>query len=906
MRYRVIDDPFKAKQPALKFLQELNEPVHRFVPKSPLAAALLEINFPDSEGLLDTAFDDFRSFLTAAGIASGPGYRFCCQFRPGDVFEAYTIEFETGRCVISAGDTEGIRRGLVFVEDEMQRRGGLLPTEGRVTRRPWLLSRIAHCVFSPLNEHLPDSEELADDVDYYSDNYLNRLAHDGVNGIWISTAFRFMLPSKIVPEYGINWEKSIAKLNRTIAKCARYGIGVYLLANEPASTYMNEALKNHPDLMGRYRGEPTGLVCPSRPLGIAYAEEAGRTLFTLAPGLKGLIVISAGESLSSCASRPVLACDFCQANGYTLGQALAACEAALWRGIASVKPSAELISWTYDHRSWQPDDVRESCRFRDSHVIHMQNFEDYGLNEQLGKTRLALDYWLSYVGPGEVFKASAQVNQAVGNPMYAKLQVACSHETASVPYIPVPGILFDKFKTMRASGVTGAQYSWYFGSYPSIMTKAAGELAFLDSFDDKTAFLRQLAAIHWPEDAERVADAWALFSESYQHVPSCVAFEWYGPLNDAPAWKLFLQPVDLPLAKAWKAEDHNGDRFGECLLHTFTPDEACQLLDKLCQTWQQGLALFPNEAATPAQRAQQNTARALDLMFESARDALVFYTLRNELGLGRGDAYVLLSRLEAIVRREIELSGELAEICAQEPSIGYHAEALAYKFFPEKLRWRADQLTIALTTDFAAVRQHLAAGLAPLEFFTGQAPDSHRYVIRTCRIEQADWEPFSYENGEIDEQTAVRFACDGQDTIVQLRAPRQARIRLQGEYTFFVPSAPITFEIGGDESTTDSERFVSTCESALWYGLDGSAAEREAGKYRLSHAGGHLTIRLAKADFGLRASEPFRVMLRREGDRPSYWVRPDRVFSRLIFGRFSPDAYGFVISDVPISSVDGS
>ena len=78
---------------------------------------------------------------------------------------------------------------------------------------------------------------------------MNRLAHAGVNGIRISTAFRFMLPSKLIPEYGINWEKCIAKLNKTIAQCARYGIGVYLLANEPASTYMIDALHLHPEVM---------------------------------------------------------------------------------------------------------------------------------------------------------------------------------------------------------------------------------------------------------------------------------------------------------------------------------------------------------------------------------------------------------------------------------------------------------------------------------------------------------------------------------------------------------------------------------------------------------------------------------------------------------------------------------
>ena len=893
MRYRVFRDLLEDKQPSFEFLKELNGPVHAHVPPGNLGCARLETCFPDEKNLLETAYDDFRDYLAASGIRQGPAYRFICQQRESACFEAYTVSFHPDRCVISAADTEGIRRALVFVEDEMLRRGGSLPTSGIIEKKPWLRSRIARCVFSPLNKHLPDSEELADDIEYYSDNYLNRLAHDGVNGIWISTAFRFMLPSKIIPEYGINWEKSIAKLNKTIAQCARYGIGVYLLANEPASTYMNDALHLHPEVMGSYQGKPNGLVCMSRPQGAAYAEEAGRTLFTLAPDLRGLIVISAGESLSSCASSPKLECDLCAEKGLTLGTAFAACEEALWRGISSVKPDADFISWSYDHRSWDPEDIREACRHRGDNIIHMQNFEDYGINQQLGKPRLALDYWLSYVGPGEVFKESVIINRERGHETFAKLQVACSHETAAIPYVPVPGILFEKFKVMHESGVTGAQYSWYFGSYPSLMTKAAGELAFRDDFSDKQAFLRELAALYWQEDAGKVAAAWDMFSESYQNVPSSVAFEWYGPLNDAPVWKLFLKPVDLPLAKAWKAEDHNGDRFGECILHTFTPDEVCTLLERLYCGWQEGLGKLSFDRMSLEQQAQSRIAQALGLMFESAYHAMLFYTLRNELGLQRGDAMSHWQNMRQIVLREIELSRELADLCSAEGSIGYHSEALAYKIFPEKLLWRARELEKSLESDFAEVKQRIAAGQIPLTFYYGEEEDSHRYIISGSDINEAPWERFTYEDGEPDRTSAVRFACDGGDYVMQIRLPQEATLKLQGEYTFFVPSAPVLLI---KETSTDSAGgFKVEVMSPLSYGLFGSAAHDETCRYRCSSQDGILTVRLSKKDFGLKDKEPFRLMLRREGDRPSYWVKPDRVFQRLIFGTYSPDALGFIL-----------
>ena len=67
---------------------------------------------------------------------------------------------------------------------------------------------------------------------------------------------------------------------------------------------------------------------------------------------------------------------------------------------------------------------------------------------------------------------TACLNQANkdGKEMYAKIQACCSHEIATLPYIPVPGILFDKLKV----DIAGMMECWYFGNYPSLMSKVAG------------------------------------------------------------------------------------------------------------------------------------------------------------------------------------------------------------------------------------------------------------------------------------------------------------------------------------------------------------------------------------------------------------------------------------------------
>ena len=387
--------------------------------------------------------------------------------------EAYRVTVTEDAVTVHAAETEGARRALIWIEDELRRREGPYLPRGTVSRAPHIRARITRCFFSPINRPPKYGDELSDDVDYYPDEYLNRIMHDGANGVWIYTRFSDLVESPYLTHYGRGREARIEKLNRVIKKCARYGIGVYIFAIEPVALTEEEA-EAYPEAAGAhvYGGRRT--FCTNSAFGKAFCEEAGRRLFEAAPGLAGYISITYGERATSC-STAYRSCNCPRCAGIAPGKVLAQSVDALTAGMKAAKPSATLVSWTYGHRLWSFDDIREYVRNAPGGVALMQNFDDMGYEEQLGRMRLAVDYWLSYIGPSELFRITAEEAEKDGKTCFAKMQVCCSHEVASVPYVPVPGILYKKYRAAHELGVSGVMQCWYFGNYPSLMSKAAGE-----------------------------------------------------------------------------------------------------------------------------------------------------------------------------------------------------------------------------------------------------------------------------------------------------------------------------------------------------------------------------------------------------------------------------------------------
>ena len=674
MKYRINTDPFFDKQPKKDFVTYLTQPMHIAAPshwnisrsmkgnEAYMLNSALVTEFPDNEKLLETINTDFRQFLNFCGDQSGT-YKIRTVKKETECFEAYEINVTENECLVCANDTEGIRRGLIFLEDEMCRNGGPFLPLGVIKRKPHVKSRISRSFFAPAT-HYGESEELADDCDYYPENYLNRLMHDGINGLWIFVHFKTLLPSAIVPEYGENHRKLIQKLNKIVDKCMKYGIKIYALGTEPASTFQNEVLHNHPEMLGAsfLPDNSAKAVCVSKEAGAAYIKEAITNLFTLSPRLSGLITISVGESVASCAAVEEhgddIFCLHCKALGLDKPLALVKYEEIISSTLKNIKPDAEFISWTYAHRGWSTDMVKKYLTSRSRDTILMENFEDWGEVIQLGKPHTARDYWLSYSGPGELFRMASEASAVNKTPLYAKIQVCCSHELASVPYIPAPGKLYDKFKYMYENGIEGAVFCWYFGNYPSLMNKAACELSFFDFSQEKVHFLDYIAKIFWGNESEIITKAWQIFEEAYSNFPVNVAFTWFGPMTDSIVWPLHLEPIDMPVSSNWLLQDMvGGDRIGECIAMGHTLSDAISLCEKMASEFETGLSLLESANIDDPNREEQlSVARAIAILFRSGTNILNFYKLRNEFGYeNSSDKNKILLKMRQIVCHEKEL-----------------------------------------------------------------------------------------------------------------------------------------------------------------------------------------------------------------------------------------------------------
>lgn len=804
MRREVKRDPYFADQPPLRFLDDLKSPVHTACPEGYGIRAIrdgeadvwglyLNSDFPDPDALLETIYDDFTRFTLIYGIFPNDSRHVPLNIIEAatPVFEAYRVIVTADAVTIEAADTEGVRRALIWIEDELRRREGAYLPLGTIERTPHIRARITRCFFSPINRPPKYGDELSDDIDYYPDEYLNRIMHDGANGVWIYTRFSDLIESSYLTHYGKGREPRIEKLNRVVKKCARYGIGVYVFAIEPVALTKEEA-EEYPAVAGANVYEGRRTFCTNTEFGKAFCEEAGRRLFESVPGLAGFISITYGERSTSCASA-YRHNDCPRCKDIAPGKVLAQAVDALTSGMKAAKPSATLVSWTYGHRTWSFDDICEYVRNAPEGVALQQNFDDMGYEDQLGRMRLAVDYWLSYVGPSELFRITAEEANKCDKPLFAKMQVCCSHEVASIPYVPVPGIIYKKYKAAHDYRVEGVMQCWYFGNYPSLMSKAAGELAYESFEDGEDAFLKRLAAIYWGESrADDVVRAWKNFERAYRLYPMNVMYSYYGPMHDGPVWELQLLPKNYSLPRSWQTLDPtDGDRIAECLLNGHTLDEALTLVSRMVTYWHAGLRELREVALTDDEtRGQVSVAECLSVLFSSARNILDFYRMRDLLGHNEKPAEYL-DAMRTIVEQEIRHSLALIALCDADGRLGYHSEGEGYKFFPKKLAHRAETLKTLLETEFPVVQKRIDAGLPPLAYYLGEEEDIPHYRLGHGEIAQAYWEPLS------DGKARFRASYDTDALTIELYAPYACKFLLSPEFRLLWPDATAVLSADG-------------------------------------------------------------------------------------------------------------
>ena len=667
----------------------------------------IKMDFPDPEKLLDTATADFNRFLEESGT-SGNSMPVNIIHITGLALEEYTLDITDQAITISASDTEAIRRAVYFLMDMIA--GSPVLTKKHFSRKPWLKNRVSRCFFGPIKRPPFNVDELMNDIDYYPEEYLSRLAHDGVNGLWLTIVFREICDTSIRKAHP-DAAKRIAKLRHTVERCRRYGIKIWVFAIEPINW---SVLRGNPlppgaeELLGpgytaAQCGEDLNSFCPKSELAGKYLYECTNSLFKAVPHLGGLMTISYGERMTSCISMMnptapgVLPCPDCELS---ISQIMAKVLAPMRQGMKDANPDADMISWFYVPYVNQTNDwITQLPLELPSDISIAFNFES-GMNRyQLGKVRTGGDYWLSGEGPAERFSLMAKA--AAGHcRMAAKLQVACSHECATIPYIPAPGLVYRKYAKMKELGVSNVIQCWYFGNYPGLMNEAAGKLAYEDFSGGEEAFLEALAKPVWGRDSHLAVKAWQAFADGYSNYPMDITFQYYGPMHDGPVWPLHLKQQMRSLTRSWKPDEFPaGDMMGECYEH-FDLHEVCELANIMSAKWAEGLK-FLQQSSARGTELELTLAEALNIQFASGHNILRFYALRNKLMDAPRDAAILLAAMKEIVRDEIENSVRLAALCRMDARLGYHSEAEVYKYFPEKLFWRADTLKKLLDTDFA-------------------------------------------------------------------------------------------------------------------------------------------------------------------------------------------------------------
>ena len=689
----------------------------------------LQPEFPDADNLLDTAYDSCRRYLGAGKFQETADSGFCVKTvkKNTSVFEEYSLEITPGTCTIAANDTEGIRRGIYeFIDLFCANDGNFPATTQSITRKPFISIRLGRCPFSPIKRWPVNTDELLDEIDYYPEAYLETLAHDGINGIWMVSQLRELGTSSFTVE-DPDRRKRLAKLAKVAKKCSRFGVKVWLFMIEPfALPDDDELCRNHPELfMAKEKPFGRNLFCPASEATGKYLREITKSIFSEIPALGGVIDIVYGERPSTCPSARLsfdntpLACQ--NDCGLSINEIMQKALQAISDGIKAGSADAKLIAWYYMPLSsplaaW----CQDFAKYTPDDVIAQFNFESAGEKVQLGKTHIAGDYWVSYEGPSPRFTAAAR--QRTGKLMGAKLQLGCGHELTPVPYIPVPEIAYNKYKALKSLGVSSVMQSWYIGNFPGIMELACGRLAFHDFNGTAAEFMLDLARPIWGRYAESVVEAWQIFAEAYRQFPFALMFQYYAPQNSFMMWKHNFLPELAPLAPPWKPNfEFGGDAIGEALAG-FTLEDAITLMDDMSSQWHNGMAkLMPLKEIfkdSDEHIRDIGVAELLENLICGTALILKFFLLRRELyteKLPQSGYIAIIEKMKELIEQHKILCQKSIPLLEADSRLGYHGEALC-RIFDEFKTAKALDIADRSLADAEKLIEAVKNGSTPLQY----------------------------------------------------------------------------------------------------------------------------------------------------------------------------------------------
>jgi hypothetical protein len=619
------------------------------------------------------------------------------SFGSGNGSQACVVAVTPRRIALHGADAPGLLQGVYHVERLMQRRRAPYLATGEMQRQPVFGTRVFRSPLSPMRW----DELLLEDVPY-SEGMLDHLAHEGFDGIWLHGRLRDLVPPSVFPELGAHWQQRQARLAALIRRAADYGIRPYLYLTEPLGFSADDPFwQAHPDLRGE-RSRDNYALCSSTDAVREWLARSYEALFTLAPGLGGVILITASESLSHCYSHvrtnPALSmaghsslhdgisCPRCReiAPQAVVSEILGIVEAS----VHAAQPAAEVIAWSWSWNFWEPDPQPDMLRRLPAGVTVMADVECGGHYQLYGQDYYNDEYSNVYVGPGERFRATAAWLRDHDRPLYGRTQLSVAHEAANVPFIPLLHNVAEKYERLRQAGCIGLMETWNFGNFLTPMTAVANAMAWEPRPESVHAAVRQVAVQYYGEGAaDIVVAAWRRFADAAGNYPLSIPALYYQPLNWGPAFPLFFEPAEERGPNSYTMNPIRNHRVADWIAAPFTPAVYLRAFADMHEGWERALALLRSAepavdgALAHAFRRDLACIEAFGLLVRSNLNVTRFALARDRLhsGADRDESLALLDEMAAICRDHLAANAAIRPLLEADPRLGFHGEAFAYQ-----------------------------------------------------------------------------------------------------------------------------------------------------------------------------------------------------------------------------------
>jgi hypothetical protein len=629
--------------------------------------------------------------------------------------ESYTINCTPDTIAIEGADGSGIMYGVYYLQDLMKFRKAPILSIGITKRKPLLATRIFR---SPMAFYY--SEELYGLKQAYPDAYLRKLAGHGFNGIWLRGILRDLVKSSIFPEFGSRSNELQSHLNNLIHRCTKFGIKVYLYLTEPLGIDLDDPFcQNHPEMLGAFNDyQQMYALCTGNKEVREYLDKGFYSLFSNAPGLGGVILITASEHVTHCYSHVntrnnrKVTCKHCE--NHSPAEVISEVITLINDGIKRADKHAKVIAWNWSWSMHYDDPQSEIIQKLPEDVIVMADFERGGIKQTDGFSHLVDEYSLTYVGPSERFKGTAQATLAGNHKMFAKLQLGVTHEMPTVPYFPVLDKIANKMKGVNKLGCSGMMGCWNFGNILSRNTEVAHWYSWHPVPENTNSLLLKIAARDFGEQAsEIIVKAWEAFSLASDHFPFDNKLVYGGPMSYGAAYPLFFQKENKPMPIVWllpKEMEYNisfecmkKTEFGD-LYENFTSalgvERNIECFKRLCRDWTDGISLLtkafklvPEYLANNLER-EYNVCKMIHCQFQSTLNFIEFTYLRNILYENNEieQRHSLLQKMLKIAESELQNSLTAKELSENDISLGFHGEAFGYFYTPEKINTKIEKV----------------------------------------------------------------------------------------------------------------------------------------------------------------------------------------------------------------------